>query len=91
MVCFFSREPRDTAGRLLLFVRAITQRLGGRSYAGARVVVTPSRETSIACGFGHDLDGVVSRDVTVAFRAKNDISDLGGRDRVHFLVRCQEP
>lgn len=28
-------------------------------------------------------------DVTVAFRAKNDIPDLGGRDRVHLLVRCR--
>jgi hypothetical protein len=29
-------------------------------------------------------------DVTVAFRVKNDIPDLGGRDRVHFLISCQE-
>jgi hypothetical protein len=27
-------------------------------------------------------------DVTVAFRARNEIPDLGGRDRVHFLVDC---
>jgi hypothetical protein len=27
-------------------------------------------------------------DVTIAFRAKNDISDLGGRDRIHLLLRC---
>jgi hypothetical protein len=28
-------------------------------------------------------------DVTVAFRAKRDISDLGGRDRIHFLIECR--
>jgi hypothetical protein len=28
-------------------------------------------------------------DVTVAFRAKRDISDLGGRDRIHLLVECR--
>ena len=27
-------------------------------------------------------------DVTIAFRAKNDISDLGGRDRIHLLLWC---
>jgi hypothetical protein len=27
-------------------------------------------------------------DVTVAFRAHNEIHDLGGRDRVHFLLHC---
>ena len=27
-------------------------------------------------------------DITVAFRAKNDISDLGGRDRIHLLLEC---
>jgi hypothetical protein len=27
-------------------------------------------------------------DITIAFRAKNDISDLGGRDRIHLLLRC---
>jgi len=27
-------------------------------------------------------------DITVAFRAKNEIPDLGGRDRIHFLLRC---
>lgn len=29
-------------------------------------------------------------DITVAFRAKNDIPDLGGRDRIHLLLRCEE-
>ena len=28
-------------------------------------------------------------DLTIAFRARNEIPDLGGRDRIHFLVRCQ--
>jgi len=28
-------------------------------------------------------------DVTVAFRAPAEIPDLGGRDRVHFVLRCQ--
>jgi hypothetical protein len=27
-------------------------------------------------------------DLTVAFRARNRGGDLGGRDRVHFLMRC---
>jgi hypothetical protein len=27
-------------------------------------------------------------DLTVAFRAHNQIPDLGGRDRVHFLLHC---
>lgn len=27
-------------------------------------------------------------DITIAFRAKNDISELGGRDRIHLLLRC---
>jgi hypothetical protein len=27
-------------------------------------------------------------DLTVAFRAHNEIPDLGGRDRVHFLLHC---
>ena len=29
-------------------------------------------------------------DLTVAFRARNEIPDIGGRDRVHFLVECRE-
>jgi hypothetical protein len=29
-------------------------------------------------------------DITISFRAKNGNPDLGGRDRVHFLVSCQE-
>ncbi|HEY5079807.1 MAG TPA: hypothetical protein VII43_08160 [Opitutaceae bacterium] len=28
-------------------------------------------------------------DVTIAFRAHNEIPDLGGRDRIHFLLRCE--
>jgi hypothetical protein len=28
-------------------------------------------------------------DLTIAFRARNEIPDLGGRDRIHFLVRCR--
>ena len=27
-------------------------------------------------------------DLTIAFRAHNVVPDLGGRDRVHFLMRC---
>ncbi len=30
-----------------------------------------------------------TRDLTVAFKTHNEIPDLGGRDRVHFLMRCQ--
>jgi hypothetical protein len=28
-------------------------------------------------------------DLTIAFKAHNQIPDLGGRDRVHVLMRCQ--
>lgn len=28
-------------------------------------------------------------DITVAFGTKNNIPDLGGRDRVHFLLQCR--
>lgn len=28
-------------------------------------------------------------DLTVSFRAHNDVPDLGGRDRVNFLVNCR--
>ncbi len=27
-------------------------------------------------------------DLTIAFRTHNEIPDLGGRDRIHFLMRC---
>jgi hypothetical protein len=27
-------------------------------------------------------------DVTIAFRAEKDIPDLGGRDRIHLLLKC---
>lgn len=27
-------------------------------------------------------------DLTIAFHAHNEVPDLGGRDRVHFLMRC---
>jgi hypothetical protein len=27
-------------------------------------------------------------DLTIAFKARNEAPDLGGRDRVHFLMRC---
>ena len=27
-------------------------------------------------------------DLTISFRARNDIPDLGGRDRIHLLLRC---
>jgi len=30
-------------------------------------------------------------DLTIAFRTKNGIPDLGGRDRVHFLIQCISP
>lgn len=29
-------------------------------------------------------------DLTIAFKAHNEFPDLGGRDRVHFLMRCLE-
>ena len=28
-------------------------------------------------------------DLTVAFRARNEIPDLGDRDRIHFLLHCE--
>lgn len=31
------------------------------------------------------------KDLTISFKARNDIPDLGGRDRVHFLMKCQAP
>jgi hypothetical protein len=27
-------------------------------------------------------------DITISFKLRNDIPDLGGRDRIHFLLRC---
>jgi hypothetical protein len=27
-------------------------------------------------------------DLTIAFKAHNEVADLGGRDRIHFLMRC---
>lgn len=27
-------------------------------------------------------------DLTIAFKAQNEIPDLGGRDRIHFLMHC---
>lgn len=30
-------------------------------------------------------------DLTVAFRPHNEAGDIGGRDRVHFLIRCFVP
>ena len=27
-------------------------------------------------------------DLTISFKARNEIPDLGGRDRIHFLLRC---
>ena len=30
-------------------------------------------------------------DLTVAFRAHHEIPDLGGRDRIHFLMSCLPP
>lgn len=29
-------------------------------------------------------------DLTIAFRAHKELPDLGGRDRIHFLLRCRE-
>jgi len=28
------------------------------------------------------------KDVTISFKTHNDIPDLGGRDRIHFLIGC---
>lgn len=30
-------------------------------------------------------------DLTVAFKLHNETPDLGGRDRIHFLMRCEDP
>ena len=32
-----------------------------------------------------------TKDLTISFKAHNDIPDLGGRDRVHFLMKCEAP
>lgn len=29
------------------------------------------------------------KDITISFKAHGDIPDLGGRDRVHFLIGCE--
>lgn len=29
-------------------------------------------------------------DLTISFKLRNDIADLGGRDRIHFLMSCRE-
>lgn len=29
-------------------------------------------------------------DITLAFRSHNNAPDLGGRDRIHFLMRCED-
>jgi hypothetical protein len=29
------------------------------------------------------------KDVTISFKVRNDIPDLGGRDRIHFLIDCR--
>jgi hypothetical protein len=29
-----------------------------------------------------------TKDLTISFKAHNDIPDLGGRDRIHFLISC---
>lgn len=50
--------------------------------------LTGIREEHRTLGIKLTKPGLV--DITVAFRAKRDISDLGGRDRVHLLVECQE-
>jgi hypothetical protein len=34
------------------------------------------------------LSKPVLTDLTIAFKARNEAPDLGGRDRVHFLIRC---
>jgi hypothetical protein len=34
------------------------------------------------------LSKPVLTDLTIAFKARNEAPDLGGRDRVHFLMRC---
>ena len=30
-------------------------------------------------------------DLTIAFKAHNEIPDLGGRDRIHFVMQCVPP
>ena len=37
----------------------------------------------IACNYP------VTVDLTIAVRVRNEIPDLGGCDRIHFLVRCK--
>jgi hypothetical protein len=34
------------------------------------------------------LSKSVPTDLTISFRARNDVPDLGGRDRIHFLLSC---
>jgi hypothetical protein len=59
--------------------------------AGASVMLDPEPLK----GVPHELRGMHVMltkpgltDLTIAFRARNEAPDLGGRDRVHFLMRC---
>jgi hypothetical protein len=63
----------------------------GDSLAGAKVLFQPdplksatyeTRKLRIAL----TKPGLTG--VAIAFKAHNDVPDLGGRDRLHFLIKC---
>jgi hypothetical protein len=53
---------------------------------------TPDRLTG-ASRENRNLHLIVSTtelvDITLAFKIQGDVPDLGGRDRIHFLMRCR--
>jgi len=76
------------------FVTArLEARLVGDIPAGASVVLEPSPlkglpdETRI---LRISLERPGAADLTVAFSARNEVADLGGRDRIHFVIRGRQ-
>lgn len=51
------------------------------------VKLTGQREQSFVLALSMTKAGL--SDVTISFAMKNEPTDLGGRDRVHFVMRCR--
>jgi hypothetical protein len=94
--------PAAACGRALEVPVAIVNQ--GRITAGLEATLVDSVPAGVTLEFAADpLQGTADEsrllrltltsepvvDVTIAFRAKHDKPDLGGRDRVHLLVRCR--
>lgn len=76
------------------FVTArLEARLVGDIPAGASVVLEPNplkglpEETRI---LRITLERPGAADLTIAFSARNEVADLGGRDRIHFIIRGRQ-